>query len=64
MDPERRGMIPRAVRRVFQGAQELAQKGWQVRMNGRGRGYGGRGRGYGGGGGVTGGGGVMWGWGY
>lgn len=32
LDPERRGMIPRAVRQVFQGAQELAEKGWQVRV--------------------------------
>ncbi|XP_054663658.1 kinesin-like protein KIFC1 isoform X1 [Grus americana] len=28
-DPETRGMIPRAVRQVFQGAQELAEKGWE-----------------------------------
>ncbi|NXK15598.1 CTK2 protein, partial [Herpetotheres cachinnans] len=29
LDPETRGMIPRAVRQVFQGAQELAEKGWE-----------------------------------
>uniref|UniRef100_A0A8V0XDP4 Kinesin-like protein n=1 Tax=Gallus gallus TaxID=9031 RepID=A0A8V0XDP4_CHICK len=33
LDPERRGMIPRAVRQVFQGAQELAEKGWQYRFS-------------------------------
>nr|ADU03775.1 carboxy-terminal kinesin 1 [Meleagris gallopavo] len=33
LDPERRGMIPRAVHRVFQGAQELAEKGWQYRFS-------------------------------
>ncbi|XP_031467893.1 uncharacterized protein LOC116241458 [Phasianus colchicus] len=33
LDPERRGMIPRAVHRVFQGAQELADKGWQYRFS-------------------------------
>ncbi|XP_072703941.1 kinesin-like protein KIFC1 [Ciconia boyciana] len=29
LDPETRGVIPRAVRQVFQGAQELAEKGWE-----------------------------------
>ncbi|XP_074786715.1 kinesin-like protein KIFC1 isoform X2 [Athene noctua] len=29
LDPQTRGMIPRAVRQVFQGARELAEKGWE-----------------------------------
>ncbi|OXB53504.1 hypothetical protein ASZ78_003403 [Callipepla squamata] len=33
LDPERRGMIPRAVHQIFQGAQELAEKGWQYRFS-------------------------------
>ncbi|XP_077689288.1 kinesin-like protein KIFC1 isoform X2 [Eretmochelys imbricata] len=32
MSPETMGMIPRAVRQVFQGAQELEPKGWQYRF--------------------------------
>ncbi|XP_074714019.1 kinesin-like protein KIFC1 isoform X2 [Strix uralensis] len=30
LDPQNRGMIPRAVRQVFQGARELAEKGWEI----------------------------------
>uniref|UniRef100_A0A8B9RXF0 Kinesin-like protein n=1 Tax=Accipiter nisus TaxID=211598 RepID=A0A8B9RXF0_9AVES len=29
LDPETRGMIPRAVQQVFQGARELTEKGWE-----------------------------------
>ncbi|XP_062457032.1 carboxy-terminal kinesin 2-like [Rhea pennata] len=32
LDPETCGMIPRAVRQVFRGAEELAAKGWQYRF--------------------------------
>nr|XP_013813952.1 PREDICTED: carboxy-terminal kinesin 2-like [Apteryx mantelli mantelli] len=32
LEPETRGMIPRAVRQLFRGAEELAAKGWQYRF--------------------------------
>jgi len=34
-DPEKIGMIPRAVKQIFVAAEELKEKGWKYEMEGQ-----------------------------